>query len=164
MANLTAERLRELLHYDPDTGVFTWKKNMKGGVRAGDVAGTEALTGYLVIRIDGKLYLAHRLALMYVRGAWPANKVDHRNRVRRDNRIGNLRDASDTLNAQNTTARTEYPGTFMLGGGRRNLRRPWSARIMSDRKVHNLGYFETRQEAHQAYVAAKQRLHEGCSP
>lgn len=160
---LSAERLRELLHYDPDTGVFTWRVDKKGGVRAGDVAGCVMKSGYVSIRVDGVLYLAHRLAWLYAKGVWPINKIDHRSRVRSENRLANLREASDVVNGQNTTPRTEFPGTFLLAGGSRKLRRPWAARIMADHVRHELGYFATQEEAHEAYLAAKRRLHEGCT-
>lgn len=156
-ADLTAERLRELLHYDANTGVFTWRINRKGGVKAGQTAGCLANNGYLVVRLDGKLYLAHRLAWLYVHGAWPQNKVDHKSRIKTDNRIDNLRNASDHLNSHNTTIRP-LAGTYRMGLDR-NLKKPWGAKIFAFGKAENLGYFATPEEAHKAYLLAKDRLH-----
>lgn len=91
---LTQARLKELFHYDKETGAFTHIKARRG-VRVGKILGCLANNGYLVIRADGKLYLAHRLAWMYVHGAFPPDQLDHINRMRTDNRLCNLRLATN---------------------------------------------------------------------
>ena len=88
---LTAERLRERLHYDAETGVFT-RRFGSGHARAGDMAGTVHRTGYVRISIDGGKYTAHHLAWLYVHGVWPSDQIEHINRKRSDNRIANLRE------------------------------------------------------------------------
>ena len=88
---LTAERLRERLHYDAGTGVFT-RRVGSGHARAGDMAGTIHSTGYVRISIDGGKYTAHHLAWLYVHGVWPSDQIEHINRKRSDNRIANLRE------------------------------------------------------------------------
>jgi HNH endonuclease len=88
---LTAERLRERLHYDAETGVFT-RRVGSSNARAGDVAGSVHSTGYVRISIDGGKYTAHCLAWFYVHGVWPSDQIDHINRNRSDNRIANLRE------------------------------------------------------------------------
>lgn len=101
-SDLTAERLRDVLDYNPETGVFTWRlrtRKTKPGQRAGYVAPH----GYVFIQVDGHMYTAHRLAWLYVHGNWPAFNIDHFNGVRADNRINNLRDVPQALNVQNTT-------------------------------------------------------------
>ena len=85
--SLTAERLREVLDYDPDTGVFTRKVRTASSVKVGDVAGSLNGKGYIRIRVDGRLYFAHRLAWLYVHGEWPVDQVDHINGIKNDNRI-----------------------------------------------------------------------------
>ena len=85
MSTVTAERVRELLHYDPLTGVFRWKQDRFSGrygkqiaAKAGDVFGYEHGNGYLRGHLDGKKYFLHRLAWLYVHGEWPEFHVDHR--------------------------------------------------------------------------------------
>jgi len=93
---LTQERLKELLHYDPETGVFT-------RVKTGKVSGHVDVVGYCTLGIDYKIYKAHRLAWLYVYGVWPSDMVDHINNVKSDNRIINLREANNTQNQHNQT-------------------------------------------------------------
>lgn len=121
MKTLTHDRLRELLDYNPETGIFTWKepnkhcsKNIKG-----TKAGSLNSKGYRRIRVEGKDYKAHRLAWFYVYGSLPSGMLDHKNRVRDDNRIDNLRLATPTLNAFNKeqvrVSRTGVRGVFKHG-------------------------------------------------
>jgi len=90
-AKLTAERLRERLRYDAETGAFT-RRVGSGHARAGEMAGTVHSTGYVRITIDGGKYTAHHLAWLYVHGVWPSDQIEHINRKRSDNRIANLRE------------------------------------------------------------------------
>ena len=92
---LEALRLRELLSYDPDTGLFRWSKN-KGSKDAGELAGCVSPKGYILIGIDGCLYLAHRLAWLYVHGEFPEKDIDHRDQDKSNNRICNLRLATSS--------------------------------------------------------------------
>jgi hypothetical protein len=154
---ITQSSLKEALDYDPNTGMFRWKVSA-GSVKAGDVAGTY-MDGYRHIQIDGRIYRAHRLAWLYVRGRWPEDGVDHKNGIRDDNRIDNLREATDVQNKQNTIKPRSHNTSGYLGVSMSKIHRP-RARIRVDGKVHNLGYFDDPAEAHQAYVAAKRRLHE----
>ena len=113
---LTWERLRQLVSYDPDTGVFTRLVGGPGrGNRVGAVAGGNAGGGYRSINIDGHLYKEHRVAVFYMTGKWPEGVVDHRDRVRSNNRWLNLRDISDELNRQNRTHASAHSLTGMLG-------------------------------------------------
>ena len=101
MGKLTQEELKELLHYDPDTGVFTWKKGRQGRIKKGGIAGNEDQSGYCKIVVKGKRYGAHRLAFLYMEGYFPEHQVDHINRDRGDNRWVNLREATHTCNMRN---------------------------------------------------------------
>ena len=106
---LTQDRLKELLHYDPETGVFT-RRVSAGGKKAGSIAGADHNMGYRQISIGGKLYLAHRLAWLYVHGEWPGVCIDHINQVKNDNRIANLRDVPWGVNQENRTRKANKSG------------------------------------------------------
>lgn len=98
---LTQDRLKELLHYDSETGVFTWRVS-RCSVKAGDTAGNvNVKTGHRQIWIDRVRYYAHRLAWLYVCGCWPCDKIDHINGDTDDNRIANLREATQQQNSRN---------------------------------------------------------------
>lgn len=97
---LTADRARELLTYDPETGVFTWRIR-RGRILAGSVAGRITESGYVTICIDGVTHLAHRLAWLIHKGIWPKRQVDHRDTDRGNNQIANLRQATGTQNQGN---------------------------------------------------------------
>lgn len=97
---MTPERVRELLVYDYQTGMFTWRVT-RGEFIAGAVAGSLKREGYWRIGLDGKQYAAHRLAWAYVYGVWPKHGLDHRDRDKTNNRIDNLREATNAQNAQN---------------------------------------------------------------
>jgi len=157
--SLTCERLREVLDYRADTGVFVWKvangRRGKPGQRAGFCAGN-----YLKITVDKATYLAHRLAWLYVHGSWPAaGYIDHRNGDGRDNRIANLRDASNGQNMQNQV-RAHKNSRSQLLGAHSNRAGSYVAMIRKNGKVYHLGCYDSAEDAHHRYLAAKQELHE----
>lgn len=98
---LTQKRLKELLHYDPETGIFTWRKYRSYNAPTGSVAGTHNSNGYIVICIDRSREFAHRLVWLYMHGYIPECTIDHINRDRLDNRLENLREATRQCNARN---------------------------------------------------------------
>lgn len=153
MPELTQERLKELLHYDPATGVFTWRVSA-GGVKAGSVAGSLYSNGYRLIGVKGKYYLAHRLAWLYTTGAWPLSGIDHRNGVCDDNRFCNLREASKSENQHNRKTPVNNTSGF-LGVTWHTRDRKWQAQIMVGGSTLFLGSFLTPEDAHAAYLAAK---------
>lgn len=142
---LTRERLTELLYYNQDTGDFTWKFS-RVGVRAGSRAGGKNYAGYVIIRLDDKLYYAHRLAFLYVVGYMPEYDVDHLDGNPCNNKWGNLRHASRMCNLQNrkvsTTNRSGFPGVSQdkTGGAYR-------AGITLEGRNLNLGRYPTALEA-----------------
>lgn len=155
---LTAERLRELLHYAPETGAFTRVASRGGRAMAGNIAGSIDRQGYRRITIDRREYKAHRLAWLYVTGAWPENYIDHRNGVRDDNRFANLREATSGENHQNITRRSDNTSGFIgVTWHRQNMK--WMAQIRVDGRYHYLGCFNTYEEANAAYLKAKADLH-----
>lgn len=149
--------LKSLVHYNPDTGIFTHTK-ARPNVKAGTVAGSVYNGGYIRIGVGGTVYLAHRLAWFYVYGEWPNQELDHINRIRTDNRISNLRQANTAENCQNRSRRSDntsgHPGVCWF-----KKREKWVARIAINQKRMHLGYFDDIDEAISAYEAAKKRLH-----
>lgn len=156
--DLTADRLRELLHYDSAAGVFTRRVSVSPATKAGDVAGRVDRKGYSIIGIDGKYYKAHRLAWLCVTGAWPADQVDHRDRNRANNRFANLREVTNAENQQNSIWRCDNKSGYR-GVSWHKGRGAWCARITIDQKVISLGYFRDPKQAATAYQSAKIRLH-----
>ena len=154
---LTQSRLKELLHYSPETGDFTWLVQ-RGRVKIGDIAGSLHWTGYRITQIAEKEYSAHRLAFFYMTGAWPADQVDHKNGVRHDNRWDNLRQATHAENHQNGAVRSNNKSGFM-GVSWNVKRRKWQAHITFARRIKFLGRFTTPEDAYAAYLAAKANLH-----
>ena len=156
---LTATLLRELFAYDSDTGLFTRKVSTTRRVKIGDIAGSPNQKGYINIMVCSRLHPAHRLAWLYVHGAWPKDQIDHINGVKTDNRIANLREATNAENAQNKRNARSDNKSGLLGVRFKNCGKPWQARIMVDGKARNLGHFDTAEEAHAAYLSAKRDLH-----
>lgn len=157
---ISAARLRELLHYDPATGVFTWihAAGWHGRIKAGSVAGHRRRDGYIQIEVDGCTYTAHRLAWLYVTGGWPANGIDHRHGVRSDNRWSELRPATQMQNLQNMRKARSDNKSGLLGVSLVGARAKAEIQVGGKRK--HLGYFDTPELAHAAYLEAKVRYHE----
>lgn len=162
--DLTAERVRELFHYDQNTGDFTWKK--RASQRAtqiviGSKAGHVSDQGYIRIYIGRANYLAHRLAWYYTHGYMP-KVIDHINGIRTDNRISNLRPATHALNMQN---RIPTRGGKSVIGVTRTPSNMYVARIYATLCGNHmplyLGTYTTETEAQSVYRAAKELLHPG---
>lgn len=148
----TADYLREVLDYDPSTGIFIWSKSpLRGGAITGRVAGKVEAFGYRRIKMKGVLYAAHRLAWMYVYGEWPPLQLDHINRQRDDNRISNLRMATASQNAANrarpkANATSRFKGVTWHKGCAK-----WQSLITHNGKSIYLGLYESEEEAARAY-------------
>ena len=155
---LTAERLREVLHYCPETGLFTWIVAVGRRVRAGDRAGTADNQGYAVITFAGRRYLAHRLAWLYTFASWPKGEIDHSNRDRGDNRLKNLREATRSENQQNTLTPSRntsgHKGVVWHGRARK-----WQACLMVNQRQVYLGTFASPESAIAARKAAEAKYH-----
>lgn len=161
---VTAEELRAILEYDPATGAWTNRVHRGQRAVAGSPAGAwDRRDGYLRISIDQIKYLAHRLAWLYMTGEWPAQLIDHENTDRGDNRWANLRQATHAINSQNLHRARKDNKSGTLGVVRQRSTHRWCAQIRHDGKMVRLGLFDDKQAAHAAYVAAKRRLHEGCT-
>lgn len=145
---LTQDRLKELLHYDPATGVFLWLVRTSNRICVGSEAGRIDTAGYRAIRIDGELYYAHRLAFFYMLGEWP-EITDHKNRCRADNRWINLRSTDHCGNSHNkgpeASSKSGYRGVSWHKGARK-----WAAEKWLRGVKHYLGLFETPEAAYEA--------------
>jgi len=147
--SLTQSRLKELLHYNPDTGYLTWSCKMFG-IKKGDIAGCKSKyrTGkhYVSVRIDGKLYLSHRIIWLYMTGAFPENHIDHINGNGCDNRFINLRDVTKIENCRNV--RKSICNTSGTVGvfWEENISK-WRACIGIKKKSIHIGVFKNKVDA-----------------
>lgn len=151
------DELLEMLHYNPNTGIFTWAKKRQK-IKAGSVAGSLHKSGYMHIEVKQKGYAAHRLAWFYMTGEWPKEQIDHINRNKSDNRFGNLREATNSQNRSNTE-KTNKHGLKGVCHKKWLKQKPWQAQITHHKKVIYLGCYSTPEEAHQAYKDAAIKLH-----
>ncbi len=154
---LTQEKVKELFHYDPETGDLVWRVDRGTNKVAGKIAGYLGNHGYLRIRIDGKAYSAHRIIWLYGYGAWPINDIDHVNGLRHDNRICNLREATKAQNSQNQRKPQAHNTSGYLGVT--SCRGKWKAQIHLSGNNLYIGYYNTPEAAHSAYLAKKRELH-----
>jgi hypothetical protein len=176
LAGLTAEQLRALLHYDPDTGAFTWREGIRhwrAGLPAGTFTarstpwstrhvvigiGTTSKRRYAEIGIRKKVYRAHRLAWLYVYGEWPSDEIDHINGDGSDNRIVNLRIATPSGNSMNRGLRVDNTsGHKGISWNKKSSQ--WLAHIGYRGKIMHLGLFNTIEEAKTVRDEAARRLH-----
>jgi phage gp46-like protein len=159
---LTADRLRNVLIYDGETGRFLWAISFRGVNRGSMAGGSSKAKGYMRIQVDGQQYAAHRLAWLYVYGCWPSFEIDHINGVRHDNRISNLRDVSRAVNSQNIQkARSDNKSAGLIGASWNKRAKKFSAQIVVGGRKRHLGLFQTAEIANQAYVNAKRIYHPG---
>jgi hypothetical protein len=154
---MTQDELKQILFYCLVTGHFTW---LVGGKKRtiGKRIGCLRPDGYRQINIGGESHLEHRLVWLYHYGYLPTKQIDHINGIKDDNRIANLREATNAENAQNLGKNKNntsgYTGvTFDKRSGK------WMAQIKKDGKNYNLGLFNTREEASDTHLKAKSNLH-----
>jgi len=154
---LTQEHLKELLHYNPETGVFTWLIPLNNKRRVGEAAGSLTTDGYTEIGIKRVRYLAHRLAFLYMLGSFPNHEIDHINRVRNDNRWVNLRAATRQQNAHNVPVRKDNTSRYKGVHKVKNCH-GWTAKCGIGGKVRYLGFFNTEEDAAKAYQDFAEQL------
>lgn len=161
MNTLTVERLRELLNYDAESGVFTHKTETRK-FSVGDIAGVVSESGrhegggYRRINIDRKVYTAHRLAWFWVYGVWPG-PLDHRDTDRDHNWISNLRETDHSKNGANRSKQSNNTSGLKGAYWNKNAGR-WLSSIKSGGVYKYLGLFDTREAAHEAYSSAAREL------
>lgn len=155
---LTAARLRQVLRYDPETGIFTWLVS-RGRAKAGAVAGNivrDRDDFYWMVTVDGCTYGAHRLAWLYMTGEWPRDLVDHRNKNGLANNWTNLREATPSQNQMNRKKRSDakcLPKGVHLSGGK------YIAQVFKEGIRYPAGSFTTAEEAGDAYIILASKIH-----
>ena len=157
-ADVTAEYLREILIYDPLTGIFT-NRIKRWVALPGAVSGTVMTIGYIGIGINDRVWLAHRLAFLYMTGEWPKNHVDHIDGNKQNNAWKNLRDVTPIVNLQNQRRAKRNTRSGLLGVTKNT--KGWTSKITVNKVVIYLGTFPTPEEANEVYMTAKRKLHEG---
>lgn len=170
---VTTEEALLLLSYNPSTGELRWRERTPetfpyhakrtrehtcanwNAQWAGEIAGTVDFLGRRQVRIKGRIYKAHRVIWLMVYGKFPEDQIDHINGVRDDNRLDNLREATQAQNQQNRSRRSKRGliGTYLHESGR------WCGRIRVNGVTHHLGLFDSAEEAHAAYCEKKEKLH-----
>lgn len=154
MATITLSELKEILTYDAERGCLIWLVNRTRG-RKGCVAGRIGGHGYWQVKLNGKMYLCHRLAWLLVYEKWP-DQIDHINGNRSDFRLGNLREctqAQNMANAKRIASKSLMKGVKAAASGR------FGARILINGASVWLGTFDTEEQANDAYFAAAKSAH-----
>lgn len=153
---LTQSRLKELLSYDPETGLFIRLFTITRH-KAGSISGSPQNKGYVQIMIDTRNYLAHRLAWLYVYGEFPKGQIDHINRIKTDNRIVNLRDVDNSINQLNNGVR-KHNSSGVTGVMKDTRSNKWVVQLIFDNKRHYLGSYKTIDEAKLARETKEKEL------
>ena len=154
---LTHQDLIDLIDYSPSTGIFFWKKKRRG-INTEKKLGTSNGFGYLRITVLGKSHYAHRLAWFYMTGIYPSLEIDHINGDRADNKFNNLRIVTRSQNAQNRSTYQSNNKSKTLGVSWHKKSKKWQAHICIYKERKYLGLFEKAEDAHNAYLLAKQEV------
>lgn len=150
--------LKQYLHYDPETGFFTWLRRPAPICRVvvGSRAGHISHDGYWTITINRKVYGGHSIAWLYTTGGWPEFEIDHKNRVRHNNAWNNLRDVTRKINQQNLSiSKLNKSGKTGVNFFVRDKK--WEASIYTPSGRKHLGRFKTLEEAIAVRIAAEKQ-------
>ncbi len=157
MNTIPLTRLRDILEYNPESGEFVWRVSLNSRAPVGSIAGTIQPSGYIRIKINGVRFMAHRLAWLWVNGIDPVCEIDHINRVRSDNRIGNLREASGKQNKENQSLRVDNTSGHK-GVHWDKAREKWMVFVGHHRKFKYLGRYNDLNEAIAVADDARRKL------
>lgn len=160
--SITAERLRSLVRYEPDTGNFYWIV-ARGPKHPGDIAGSVTTQGYNQLAIDRCSLRSNRMAFLYMNGVMPSGIIDHINGDRRDDRWANLRDITASMNSHNMRKASRKSKSGVLGVFFLERKQKWTARLRKMGKDYHIGFFDTIDDAENAYIEKKRLVHEGCT-
>lgn len=155
LKRLSHDELLRLVSYDPETGILTRKVRTSNRVKVGGEVGTISGNGYRTAHIGGQFAYVHQFVWFYVKGVWPDHDIDHRDTDKLNNRIGNLRRATESQNLANIRS---HKDSLTGVKGVHKKRRKWCAQIMCQGKRINLGVFPTKEEAGDAYRLAAENL------
>lgn len=156
--SITLEDAHGLFNLDHETGVLTWRIKPSRRIRLGAVAGSKnKATGYIEVRIKGKGYGAHRIVWLMTKGEWPApHEIDHKDLVRSNNAISNLRRGTVSDNRGN------HPVSRRNGSGLKGAFVATDGGFQSSIRRHGINYhlgsFKTAQAAHEAYCNKAREL------
>lgn len=153
---MTQEELKDVLSYEPDTGLFRWLINTNNQLEIGDVAGTKS-TGYIRIRINNRAYMAHQLAFLYMTGSIP-NRIDHKDQNGMNNAWNNLREATTSQNNCNSSIRSDNT-SGIKGVSWCKRHNKFRARIALNKKTHYLGHYDDAEEARKVIENFRENLH-----
>ena len=155
---MTQSELKELLDYNSDTGIFTWKVNIAKNVKVGHIAGNVKDTGYIRIKINKKMYLAHHLAFLYVFNSIPSNMIDHINGNRADNRLCNLREVTNAENQYNSKINSKNNSGYKNVSWNK-ARNKWIVQLKINGKQKFIGYFDDLEFADLVAQEARNKYH-----
>lgn len=153
---ITQERLKQLLHYDPDTGIFTRIESNRVD-RLGKQAGSCNTKGHIQIRLDGTLYVAHRLVWLYMTGEFPINQLDHIDGDKTNNKIANLREATNKQNQENVPLQVNNTSGYRGVSFDKRLKK-FRAYVCHNRQQITLGFFITAELAAAAAKKARDQF------
>lgn len=153
----TNDQVAEYMSYNPETGIVCWKKNTGRKAKVGKPCGRPDKDGYLRVGFLKRDYKLHSVCWFLYYGYWPKVLLDHKNRIKNDNRICNLREANSFQNMANSTLRKNnksgHAGVFKMPSGR------WRVIVRSENVPHYIGTFKDLELAVQARNLAAERLH-----
>jgi hypothetical protein len=158
---ITADHIRNILDYNPNTGEFVWKIHHRRPDLIGKRAGSPTNTGYWAIAINNQKRLAHRLAWLYMIGHFPEKHLDHRDGNKQNNRFSNLREVDRFGNLQNMRKPTIANQSGFLGVSPHQGK--WRVQIMIKGERIRISGFDTPEQAYEKYLELKRKHHSTCT-
>jgi len=152
------ETVKKLFHYDAESGMLIWRFGNGRNVKPWQEVTAKNGNGYYTAKIHGKSYLAHRLAWLYVHGSFPNKYIDHKNRIRNDNRLCNLRDVNTTDNAQNISLPNHNKSGY-IGVSWIKSHNCWTVYVKVNKKNKWLGYYKNLDDAVAARKAGEKQYY-----
>ena len=152
------ETVKKLFHYDAKSGMLLWRNGNGRNVKPWQEAKSLNNCGYYAVKIQGKDYRVHRIIWLYVNGKFPDRYIDHKNRIRNDNRLCNLRDVNTTDNAQNISLPSHNKSGY-IGVSWIKSHNSWTVYVKVDKKNKWLGYYKNLDDAIAARKAGEKQYY-----